>query len=193
MRHLSPATATDNAASEQQCGAGQPVSAQRQPHPAAPKASTSIRGKPREALIGTIRTDNTSYAARRMTALFLILLFARPTYAVPCAASPPAEQQRSGVPAELFDLFYAAKDSVDYGLREGHPPASLDQFARVTAEIVKVAKRRWELRYERHGSTYRITATERDASKVQYRGTREGIYRRVGSGKWQRVAGYCYF
>lgn len=128
-----------------------------------------------------------------MTALFLILLFARPTDAVPCAASPRAEQEGSGVPVELFDLFYAVKDSLDYGLREGHPPTSLDQFARVTTEIVEAANRRWELRYERHGSTYRILATKRDASKVQYRGTREGIYRRVGSAKWQRVAGYCYF
>jgi hypothetical protein len=128
-----------------------------------------------------------------MTALFLILLFAGPTDAVPCATSPLVEQERSGVPVELFDLFYAAKDSLDYGATERHAPASLSEFARVTPKMLQVAKRRWGLRYDRDGSKYRIIATERDSSKVEYRGTREGMYRRVGSAKWQRVAGYCYF
>lgn len=128
-----------------------------------------------------------------ITASVLLMLLSFDTQDSPCVLTPQLELRRTNMPADIFHLFYAAKDSVDYGLAKRRGvPADLRHFDRINRTMLEECSRRWTLSYTKKNADYEIVAVAFKDRSVRYRATRQAIYQGSASG-WIKIAEYCYF
>ncbi len=104
------------------------------------------------------------------------------------------EKEREQLPTPVFDLFYAIKDSLDYGvigeMRE--PLPDYKQYSRVTQAILEKLSHEWEVvSYSVSGSDYEITVQSKDDPLTKYKGTRMEKFKWADGG-WVSLGGYLY-
>ena len=111
---------------------------------------------------------------------------------------PEYEAERKKLPPLVFELFYAVKDSLDYGWVEGHgepplPEASLQEYSRVTSELLEAFEKEYQiLKYERIDDDYVLIVSSKSNPQEKYKATRMEKYE-LSNGQWRSLGGYLYF
>ena len=98
----------------------------------------------------------------------------------------------------VFELFYAVKNSLDYGWVEGHgeppqPKSNLEEYSRVTSELLEAFEKEYHiLQYERIGDDYVLIVSSKTNPQEKYKATRMEKYV-LSNGQWESLGGYLYF
>jgi len=112
----------------------------------------------------------------------------------PVAPQDVLAAELSKLPKPVFDLFYALKNSLDYGIEKGRrPPKRLDQYRRVAPEFLAAFKREYRVsRYRVLGDDYELIVRRRSDRSERYRATRteKFVWK---AGRWESLGGYYYF
>ena len=108
------------------------------------------------------------------------------------------EAEKGKLPPLVFELFYAVKDSLDYGYIEGHeelpqPKANLEEYSRVTSELLGAFEKEYQiLQYERIGDDYVLIVASKANPQEKYKATRMEKYV-FSNGQWESLGGYLSF
>lgn len=107
-----------------------------------------------------------------------------------------AEEEK--LPKLVFQLFYAVKDSLDYGDIQGQekqpqPKVRLTEYSRVTSEFLESFKEKYQVeKYERIGDDYVLIVSNKANTLEKYKATRMEKFL-FQNGKWISLGGYLYF
>ena len=124
--------------------------------------------------------------------------FVRKGSAILLATESEYEAERKKLPPLVFQLFYAVKDSLDYGYIEGHgeppqPEASLEEYSRVTSELLETFEKEYQiLQYERIGDDYVLIVSSKANPQEKYKATRMEKYV-FSNEQWKSLGGYLSF
>lgn len=132
--------------------------------------------------------------------LFLaVLLMATVTLAQsndePAGLEERLASEHQKLPGLVFDLFYAVKDSLDYGAvdEDAAPAEELLGYRRVTAELLTAFEVDWEIEtYRVSGDDYELIVRSRSDGTARYKATRMRRYEWC-SDRWNDLGGYLYF
>lgn len=108
------------------------------------------------------------------------------------------EAEKQKLPPLVFELFYAVKDSLDYGYIEGHedppqPKASLQDYSRVTPELLEAFEKEYQIiQYERIDDDYVLIVSTKAHPQEKYKATRMEKYV-FANGQWESLGGYLSF
>lgn len=131
-----------------------------------------------------------------MLALVLLLVLVQPAAETPDATQPIESPacEHAGCPQAVCNLFYAVKDSLDYGIDKHPRPAQrIEDHKRVTSELLERLNREFQiLEYRPVGMNYELVVVRRSDPSEKYRATRDAKFRWV-DGKWVSLGGYLYF
>lgn len=121
---------------------------------------------------------------------------------VSCASRKPEvvlskamfEAQTGNMPEPVWRLFYAVKESLDYGLcdEERAPKEDPADYERVTAEILALVKDSFEIfEYSVEGMEYRMELRSQKDQSKRYLATRSETFE-WKRGKWVSLGEYVY-
>lgn len=121
------------------------------------------------------------------------------TFDVAIAQNPldQLEKEKQLLPEPVFDLFYAVKNSLDYGHIDGYstetsPKTELTDYSRVSQKLLKEVTKSYEiLSYEIKGDDY-ILLLKSKTDEVQYKATRHEKFKLTDKG-WVSLGKYIYF
>ena len=115
---------------------------------------------------------------------------------------PPAEPEpletaqciHPHLPQPVCELFYAIKESLDYGMGTKHRPfKKLTDYPRVTKELLERVNQEFRVTlYQPVGDDYQLIVTSRSNSEERYRATRM-VKCWWHDDHWVSLGGYLYF
>ena len=103
-------------------------------------------------------------------------------------------KERAALPTSVFDLFYAIKNSLDYGAvgEMRQPLPDYKQYSRVTQAIIDTLSLEWEVvGYSVSGAEYEIIVQKKDTPLTKYKGSRMEKFKWEDGG-WVSLGGYLY-
>lgn len=108
------------------------------------------------------------------------------------------EVEKKKLPKLVFQLFYAVKESLDYGRTDGEgeqpkPKGHLSEYSRVTEDLIKAFNKEYQIeKYDCVGDDYVLIVSRKGNVQEKYKATRMEKFVLL-NGNWESLGSYLYY